>query len=100
MRIRLFLSCGAVFITGMAMSYDRPAPNVSQSRSEVMARNGAIATSHPLASSAGLQVLLEGGNAVDAAVTAAAVLLSRAGERTGLLLPRLSGGSHREFPRE
>ena len=39
-----------------------------------MARHGMIATSQPLASAAGLRVLHEGGNAIDAAVTAAAVL--------------------------
>jgi gamma-glutamyltranspeptidase / glutathione hydrolase len=53
---------------------DRPAPNPRATRSVVMARRAMIATSQPLASAAGLQVMREGGNAIDAAVTAAAVL--------------------------
>ena len=46
----------------------------AQTRSEVMATHGMVVTSQPLAAQAGLQVLRQGGNAVDAAVATAGVL--------------------------
>src|SRR5579871_2186478 len=46
----------------------------AQSRAEVMAPHAMVTTSQPLAAQAGLQIMRQGGNAIDAAVATAAVL--------------------------
>lgn len=63
---------------------DRPAGNIAGTRSPAVGRHGMIATSQSLASAAGLRVLQNGGNAIDAAVTAAAVLAVVEPSMTGI----------------
>lgn len=53
-------------------------------RPMIMGARGAVSSGHPLASQAGLKVLMEGGNVVDAAVAASATLAVVRPHMTGL----------------
>jgi gamma-glutamyltranspeptidase/glutathione hydrolase len=57
---------------------------LAQGRSEVLARHGVVATSDPLAAQAGLEIMRRGGNAIDAAVAAGAVLDVTSQNDTGI----------------
>ena len=71
------------FFSLQTYAQDRITGENFATRSEVIAKNGMVATSHPLATQIGIDILKQGGTAIDAAIAANAAL--------GLMEPTGSG---------
>ncbi len=63
-----------IFISPLITAQDRVTGKSFATRSEVLGQNGMVATSHPLATQIGLDILKQGGNAIDAAIGTNAAL--------------------------
>ncbi|TAE09975.1 MAG: gamma-glutamyltransferase [Bacteroidetes bacterium] len=73
----------AMVCTVLAKAQDRITGKTWATRSEVLASNGMVATSHPLVTQIGIDILKKGGTAIDAAIACNAAL--------GLMEPTGSG---------
>ena len=72
--MKYFFNLSILFVSISLLSYDRITGFDFASRSEIISTNGMAATSHPLATQTAIEVLQRGGNAIDAAIAANAVL--------------------------
>lgn len=79
------LVCGALRVAAQQQAAEAPASDRgAQTRPAVTGLHGLIAAGHPIASSAGLQMLLKGGNAFDAAAATGAILTLAEPEMNGI----------------
>ncbi len=81
MKQTLMLACLCCALYTSAQ--DRLDGKIFATRSEVLAQHGMACTSHPLATQAAIDILKQGGNAIDAAIAANAVL--------GVVEPEMNG---------
>ncbi|MCC5450666.1 gamma-glutamyltransferase [Rheinheimera sp. UJ51] len=74
MNYKIPLLCFSVLISMPLQAFDRITGKDFASRSEVIATEAMAATSHPLATQIALDIMKQGGNAIDAAIAANAAL--------------------------
>ena len=93
--IRKTLYCFILFLVGCGINLQRSNgiyPESSQKISRSI--NGVVSTAHPLATKAGVEMLSNGGNAIDAAVASAFVLSVVEPSMSGIAIANASMEGH------
>lgn len=80
---KIFLCLNLLTTIQLTKAQDRMYGKVNATRSEVIAQNGMVCTSHPLSTQAAIEILRAGGSAIDAAIAANAM--------EGLVEPHMNG---------
>src|SRR5215475_9213626 len=85
MSIGAALAAGGALMFAQQQAAEAPAAETrAQTRPAVAGLHGLVTTGHPIASSAGLQMLLKGGNAFDAAAAVGATIALGEPEMNGI----------------
>ena len=82
--LALLAACGAVMVAQQQAAEAPATDRRVQTRPAVAGLHGLVTAGHPIASSAGLQALLKGGNAFDAAVAVGAMIALGEPEMNGI----------------